>query len=331
MAQNGRGEVRELEGRSMNLRYLRYFIAVAEEMNFTRAAERLYTVQPSLSRQIRCLEEIVGAPLFYRDKHKLELTEAGRIFLEESRAMLRQVDRAIAMARQGAKAEAVHVAIGFNMGTESRIFTRLLPVLRQRYPEMHLSYHTLMETELIEALDKERIDVGFLCGPVAVPGLRCEVLLHQEIVAVLPTDHPLAKLRRVPIEQLAEMPVILPSATANPKYVDFVMKVGRDAGVRFKLGAPYNNVLSALHAVSLGLGFCLIADYQREILSGNTVVRKLDLDPQPAYEFTLAYRQNDHRPMLANLVDCIRETMHADEEKHQKTHAAEPATRRAGK
>jgi LysR family hca operon transcriptional activator len=84
----------------MNLRYLIYFVAVAEELNFTHAAERLHTVQPSLSRQIHCLEEIVGTPLFHREKHKLQLTEAGRIFLEEARSILRQMDHAIMLARQ---------------------------------------------------------------------------------------------------------------------------------------------------------------------------------------------------------------------------------------
>jgi LysR family hca operon transcriptional activator len=309
MSASGKAQGREWEGKSMNLRYLRYFIAVAEEMNFTRAAERLYTVQPSLSRQIRCLEEIVGTALFYRDKHKLELTEAGRIFLEESRAMLRQVDQAMALARQGASAEAGQMAIGFNVGSEGRIFSGLLPVLRQRYPEMQLSYHTMTETELISALEKQQIDVAFLSGPIEVPGIRWEVLLRQEVVAVLPINHPLAKLKRIPLTRLAEVPVILPSMAANPKYIEFVMNLAHAAGVRFTVGAEYDNVLSAMHAVSLGLGFGLIPDYQREILSGNTVVRKLDLDPQPAFEFSIAYRKDDRRNSLANLLNCIRETM----------------------
>jgi LysR family hca operon transcriptional activator len=312
MAATGKAHGREREGKSMNLRYLRYFIAVAEEMNFTRAAERLHTVQPSLSRQIRCLEEIVGAALFYRDKHKLELTEAGRIFLEESRSMLRQVERAMALARQGADAEAGQVAIGFNVGSEGRIFSKLLPVLRQRYPEMHLTYHTMTEMELIAALEKHQIDVAFLGGPIEVAGIRWEVLVRQEVVVVLPVHHPLAKLKRVPPARLAEMQIILPSVAANPKYVEFVMKIARAAGVRFTLGAEYNNVLSALHAVSLGLGFALIPEYQREILSGNTVVRKLDIDPQPTFEFSIAYRKGDRRAMLANLLSCVRETMNVD-------------------
>jgi LysR family hca operon transcriptional activator len=312
MGAAGKAQGREREAKSMNLRYLRYFIAVAEEMNFTRAAERLYTVQPSLSRQIRCLEEIVGTALFYRDKHKLELTEAGRIFLEEARAMLRQVDRAVALARQAASAEAGQMAIGFNVGTEGRIFSRLLPVLRQRHPEMQLSYHTMMETELITALEKQQIDVAFLSGPIEIPGIRWEVLLRQQVVVVLPIHHPLARLKRIPPARLAEVPVILPSVEANPKYVEFVMKIARAAGVQFNVAAEYDNVLSAMHAVSMGLGFCLIPDYQEEILSGNTVVRKLDLDPQPSFEFSFAYRRDDRRSTLANLLSCIRETMNAD-------------------
>jgi LysR family transcriptional regulator, hca operon transcriptional activator len=318
MRTNGKAQGREWDGKSMNLRYLRYFIAVAEEMNFTRAAERLYTVQPSLSRQIRCLEEIVGTALFYRDKHKLELTEAGRIFLEEARAMLRQVDRAMELARQGACVEAGQIAIGFNVGSEGRIFSKLLPVLRQRHPEMQLSYHTLTETELITALEKRTVDVAFLSGPLKIPGIRCEVLMRQEVVAVLPIHHPLEKLKRIPVARLAEVPIILPSVAADPKYVEFVMGIARAAGVRFTLAAEYDNVLSAMHAVSLGLGFCLIPGYQKEILSGNTVVRKLDIDPAPTFEFSMGYPKDDRRSTLANLLSCIRETMKGETASREK-------------
>ena len=139
----------------MDLRYLRFFIAVAEEMNFTRAAERLHTVQPSVSRQIHRLEEIVGTPLFHRDRHKLSLTPAGRVFLAESRAVLEQVNRAIELARQSARADVGQVAIGFILGTESQIFPRIVPALRQRYPDIELSYKALTEHEQLKALESK--------------------------------------------------------------------------------------------------------------------------------------------------------------------------------
>jgi LysR family hca operon transcriptional activator len=293
----------------MDLRYLRYFIAVAEEMNFTRAAERLHTVQPSLSRQIRRLEEIVGTPLFHRDKHAMELTEAGRIFLDESRAILQHVNHAITLARQGARAEAGHIAVGFILGTETRIFSDLLPALKQRCPEMQIAYHAMTESELMAALEDQEINVAFLPGPIENAWVCSEVILRQRLVAVLPAAHPLAKLKRIPLARLATVPIIGPSRNANPKYVNCVNEIARRAGVQFTSAVEHDNVLSGLHAVSLGLGFCLIPDYQKEILPGSVVARHLDLDPQPSIDLLMAYRKDDRTPAVAFFLSVVRECL----------------------
>ena len=119
----------------MELRYLRYFIAVAEERSFTRAAKRLHTVQPSLSQQIRKFEdEIVEAPLFRRDKHHVELTEAGRALLVEAKSAVDAVERAVRIARQASRAEAGHLVIGFIPGAEGDILPQVLPALRAEHP-----------------------------------------------------------------------------------------------------------------------------------------------------------------------------------------------------
>jgi LysR family hca operon transcriptional activator len=293
----------------MDLRYLRYFIAVAEEMNFTRAAERLHTVQPSLSRQIRRLEEIVGTPLFHRDKHEMELTEAGRIFLDESRAILQRVNHAITLARQGARAEAGHIAVGFILGTEARIFSDLLPTLKARCPEMQIGYHAMTESELMAALEEQEINVAFLPGPIESSWVCSEAILRQRIVAVLPAAHPLAKLKRIPLARLAAVPIIGPSRNANPKYVNCVNEIAKRGGVQFTGTIEHDNVLSGLHAVSLGLGFCLIPDYQKEILPGNVVVRSLDLDPQPSFDLLIAYRKDDRTPALPFFLSIARECL----------------------
>jgi len=299
----------------MDLRYLRYFIAVAEEMNFTRAAERLHTVQPSLSRQIQRLEELVGVPLFNRNRHGLELTEAGRIFLEESRAILQQMNRAILLAREGARAEAGHISVGFILGTETRIFSKCLPVLKQRFPAMQISFHALGESELMDALEESKINVGFVSGPIDTPGIVSEVILRQRIVAVLPAHHPLSKLKRIPLERLAAVPIIRPSQSSSPKYLRCVKEVADRAGVQFTSSIEHDNVLSALHAVSMGLGFCLVPDYQKEILPGSIVARDLDLDPQPSFDLLMAYRKNDRTPSLAYFLGIVRESLASGEAK----------------
>jgi LysR family transcriptional regulator, hca operon transcriptional activator len=294
----------------MDLRYLRYFIAVAEEMNFTRAAERLHTVQPSLSRQIRRLEEIVGAPLFIRNRHELEITEAGRIFLDESRAILQQMNRAIMLARQGARAEAGQISIGFIFGTDtSTIFSRLLPALKQRCPEMQVSYKGMTETELFEKLEEQEINVAIGPGPVELPGVSSEVIVRQKIVVVLPSTHPLAKLKKIPAAKLASEPIIGPSHAANPKFRKFLQSIGETAGVTFTTAVERDNVLSALHAVGLGLGVVLVPDYQKSILPGSVVARPLDLDPQPMHELLMHYHRSDRNPALAYFLSIMRECM----------------------
>lgn len=293
----------------MDLRYLRFFIAVAEEMNFTRAAERLHTVQPSVSRQIHRLEEIVGTSLFHRERHKLGLTPAGRVFLVESRAVLEHVNRAIELARQSARADAGQVAIGFILGTESQIFPRIVPALRQRYPDIELSYKALTEHEQMEALDNGSINAAFTAGPIANPAIVAEFVMHQRLVAVLPTHHPLARLKRIPVARLAEFPLIYPTVAMAPNYVAFVNKIVESAGVKLNRRFEHDNVLSALNSVSIGMGICLVPDYQKSILPSHMTARPLDLDPQPSFDLLVAYRKDDKLPALQCFLNVVRDCM----------------------
>jgi LysR family hca operon transcriptional activator len=292
----------------MDLRYLRYFVAVAEEMNFTHAAERLHTVQPSLSRQIQRLEEMVGTPLFRRNRHGLKLTEAGRIFLDESRAILQQMDRAIASARQGARAEAGHISMGFIVGTEMRIVSKFLPTLKVRCPEMKISFHTLGESELIEALENEKINVAFTGGVTTNPGIASEVVLRQRIVVLLPAAHPLARTRKIAMASLADMCWIRPS---DPTYVQSLTAIATREGVSFSSAIENDNVLSAIHAVGLGLGFAFVPDYQRDILPSSIVARPLSIEPPPTIDVSMAYRKDDRTPALAFFLSIVRECMAA--------------------
>ena len=290
----------------MDLRYLRYFVAVAEEMNFTHAAERLHTVQPSLSRQIQRLEEIVGTPLFKRDRHGLKLTEAGRIFLNESRAILERMEQAITLACQGARAEAGHISMGFIVGTEMRIMSKFLPTLKERYPEMRTSHVALVESELVDALEQGKVNVAFLSGPVQSATVTSEVLFYQKLVAVVPAAHPLSKLRAVPLAKLAALPWVRPSSR-DSRFLKKVTEVCEHEGVRFSSTIEHDNVLSALHTVGLGLGFAIVPDYQREILPRSIVARPLDVFTQPTIDVCMAYRKDDRTPALAYFVSTVRE------------------------
>ena len=150
----------------MELRLLRYFVAVAEELSITRAAEHLHTAQPSLSQQIRQLEDIVGSPLFHRDKHRLRLTESGTTLLPEAKQILAATADAILHARLAARHEAGTISIGMVPGPEGKVFSSLIPLFLRANPDVQLLLRTCTAPEQIQALLKREINVGLLRGPI---------------------------------------------------------------------------------------------------------------------------------------------------------------------
>jgi LysR family hca operon transcriptional activator len=201
--------------------------------------------------------------------------------------------------------------MGFILGTEMRIMSRFLPTLRARCPEVQTSFHTLSEPELIEWLEMEKINVAFGPGSVANPNIITEVILTQRLVVVLPSAHPLARLRKVPLERLASMTWIRPSLRNSPRFVNSVEQLTERAGVHFNSFIEQDNILSAMHAVGLEMGFAFVPDYQREILPGSIVARSLAVEPQPTFDLSMAYRKNDHTPALPFFLSIVHECMSA--------------------
>ncbi len=303
----------------MDLRYLRYFIAVAEERSFTRAADRLNTVQPSLSQQIKKLEDVyVGTPLFRRDKHHVELTEAGRVFLAEARDILGNVDRAIAMAQQAARAEIGHLTIGFVPGAEGRVFPHVLPLLRTRCPGIHLTLRSLPTPEQITALTDHAIDVAFLRGPVEDRTLCSEVVLDEEIMAVLPADHEATRLERIPVGLLAEIPFVQVARSNAPAVHEAARQIAARAQVQFEPILETDNVLGTLNAVGSGMGFSLLPDYVLQISPPSVAVRPLDLNPPPRINLMVAYRLGDELPALAEFLTLLRAWTSGQESKAER-------------
>jgi len=291
----------------MDLRYLRYFIAVAEERSFTAAAERLNTAQPSISQQIKKLEDVyVGTPLFRRDKHHVELTEAGRVFLAEARTILSSVDRAIALARHAAKAQIGHLAIGFVPGAEGKVFPHILPRLRMRCPGIQLTLRSLTTPEQFDALRKRDIDVAFLRPPVGDRALSYEVVLQDEIVAAVPAVHRIASCERVSVAQLAELPLVQVSRSAAPAIHDLAERTAAEAGVIFGEVIETDSVLGTLNAVGAGLGFCFTPDYVRQICPATVAIRSLDIDPLLQIDLLVAFRTGDDTPALQVFLDLLR-------------------------
>jgi DNA-binding transcriptional LysR family regulator len=188
----------------MELRQLRYFVAVAEELHFTRAAARLGIAQPPLSQQVRRLEHDLGVQLFDRTHRHVQLTEAGRAFLTEAKHTLIQADRAVDAARRARKPQAGRLVIGAQATAEVSVFPRLLPRFLRRYPNVDVMLQTpLTPQEQVVMLKQHQIDVGFLRLPVRDAALIVFPLLHEPLLAVLPRRHPLARRRSVSLQELA--------------------------------------------------------------------------------------------------------------------------------
>ncbi len=174
----------------MELRHLRYFVAVAEELHFGRAAKKLNIAQPPLSQQIRDLEQELGSPLFQRTSRRVELTAHGRLFLTEARDILGHTQRATEMVKASQRGEFGSIAIGF---VTSAIYSVMTPTLRgfhSQFPQVEIRCHEMATPEQISALHKGEISVGFLRTPISDDGIRTHLLLREFLVLVLPGASP---------------------------------------------------------------------------------------------------------------------------------------------
>src|SRR5262245_11222475 len=172
----------------MDLRHVRYFVVVAEELNVTRAATRLHIAQPSLSVRIQKFEEEIGAQLFDRVGRNIKLTQAGRLFLEQARKVLADADRGIALARQAANGETGQLSIGYNAPAGFKVFPRIVPAFRRRWPNIHLSFHSLVSLQQLDQMRRNELDLGFVWLPIPTDEFEVRELLKEPLVAVLPVD-----------------------------------------------------------------------------------------------------------------------------------------------
>lgn len=242
----------------MELRHLRYFCVVAEELNLTRAAERLYIAQPPLTRQIKQLEEEVGARLFNREPRGLSLTPAGKFFLEHARQVLEKVNTAVQATRRVARTERSIFGIGF----VPSVFYGQLPILIRRLRQNHnveLVLAELMTQQQVEALKAGRIDIGFGRVRIDDPEIDQEVLFDEPILAALPSSHPLAKSTPT-LADLAGCPLITYPATPGPNFADIVLGLFRRRGLKIDVIQQVNDVQTALGLVASELGFTLVPE-----------------------------------------------------------------------
>ena len=190
----------------MELRHVRYFLAVAEHLNFSKAAQQLHIAQPPLSRQIRQLEDELGLDLFVRNRHRVQLTKAGRVFLEEARKLVVQAGHATEAARHAQQGESGIVRIGIASGLGGMVGKAVADHCR-RFPGIAIECKDVFSSLQNERLHRRELDVGFLRPPVDQVNLDCEMLLEEEFVVILPNTHRLARRKFLRLKEVADEPL----------------------------------------------------------------------------------------------------------------------------
>jgi DNA-binding transcriptional LysR family regulator len=290
---------------SMELRHLRYFAAVAEELHFSRAAARLHIAQPPLSQQIRRLERDLGVALFSRTRRRVDLTPAGRALLEEARRILAQADRAARIARRAGAGAIGQLALAFVPSADLDLLPRVLRLWRGRFPDVELDLQVLLPVAQMEALAAGRIQVGLLRLPVVADrAVVVEPIQSEPLVAVLPRRHRLARRPRVRLADLAGDTIMMFPRHVAPGYYDVMISAFRDAGFTPSVFHP-GTMQTNLALVSAGLGASLLPSSIRNLRRAGVVYRPL-MPPVPRVELAVAYRRDERSAVLPAFLELVR-------------------------
>lgn len=258
----------------MELRHLRYFAAVAEELHFGRTAGRVHVAQPALSRQIRDLEEEMGLRLFERDRRRVALTAAGAAFLDEVRFLLGRVEHAVETARRAARGEHGSLRIGYVPAVIYTGLPEIVRAFRKRFPGVDVRLQEMNPATQVEALLSERVDVGFVRGPVHEPALAAEIVLEEPLVVALPSGHPLRDRKRLEVAMLRSEPFVLQARAHGPGFHDQILAICRSAGFSPRV-VQEGSQTDALSLVASGAGVAIVPTSLRVLRRASVVYRPL--------------------------------------------------------
>ncbi|WP_370607009.1 DNA-binding transcriptional regulator HcaR [Citrobacter werkmanii] len=291
----------------MELRHLRYFVAVAQALNFTRAAEKLHTSQPSLSSQIRDLEACVGVPLLVRDKRKVALTAAGECFLQDALVILEQAENAKVRARKTGL-EDNHFAIGFVPSAEVNLLPKVLPLFRLKQPDTHIELVSLITTEQEEKILRGELDVGLMRHPVYSPELDYLELIHEPLVVVLPVNHPLANEKAISAQQLHGVNFVGTDPAYSGALAMIVKNWFQQQKSQPNIVQVATNILVTMNLVGMGLGGTLIPGYMNNFNTGQVVFRPI-IGDVPTIALLMAWKKGALKPALTDFIATVHERL----------------------
>jgi DNA-binding transcriptional LysR family regulator len=292
----------------VELRHVRYFIAVAEHLNFRKAAEHLHIAQPPLSRQIRQLEEDLGVVLLVRSKRGVELTKAGHAFLEQARKLIVQAGHATEAARHAQKGESGIVRIGLASGLGG-VVSKVVFEHRKRLPAVDVECRDIFSTLQNEALHKGEIDIGFLRPPVDQMNLECELLFEEEFVVVLPKTHRLAKRRFLRLKDVADEPLIIFHRNFSSGLYDKILGLFSKQGFTPHLLVTHVEAHEEAGAIMIASGKAIFLGAGAAV---NRTVSSLELasvrlnEPDAKIEVYAAWRKGEESAAVLDFLDSVR-------------------------
>ena len=260
----------------MELRQLRYFVAIAEEGNFSRAAQRLHVSQPPLSTQIKRLEDELGVRLLQRTNRGVSLTAAGSVFYEETRAVLARLEHARGKALRADRGDIGMLAVGFVSIADYGVLPPALQHFRASFPLVEVQLHELTTDAQIRELRATRLDLGIALAPVSEPDLEFERLLREELVLAAPSGHPAAKgSGAVDLRALAKESFIIPPRDIGPGLYDLIISHCHAAGFAPRITQHARQMQTVVGLVSSGMGFALVPSSVRNLKRTGVLYRPL--------------------------------------------------------
>jgi len=286
----------------MELRHLRYFVAVAEEQNVTRAAARLHVSQPPLTRQIHDLEAELGVALFERKGRTIRLTEAGRVFLKEAQAALDRVDEAVRTVRALASDGQEELHLGYAPTPTMEILPKLLSAIRQKFPQLKVVLHDLSSPEMLAGLREGRLHAALMMQPAKPPGrgMVFTMLKSYPVGVAAAASHPVARRRQVTLESLRTEPIVAYCRKDYPDYHDFVARSLGPISKKLKIVDDCDSGTSLAAAVESGRGICVCAS-----IFTSTAGRRLTfipLDPPPPQAIVGIAHRTDMNPRITEAI-----------------------------
>ena len=288
----------------MDLRQIRYFLALATELNYTRAASQLNISQPPLTRHIQQLEHSIGVMLFDRSTRGVALTQAGKIFLEEARKIVALADHAVNKTKLAHQGQIGRLDIGIFGSSTISVIPTLLTELRKTHPNIIISLQNTTKTQQIEGVREKHLDIGFNRIYPTVPDLAVETVMLENLYVALHKDHPFANNQTLEVKDLVDQPFILFPNNVRPSFADNVIMLCSNAGFAPNVVHDVEDIFTAIALISAGLGIAIVPESAISLRLSNVRYHLLDAK-EAKVDLSCVYRTDNKSPALLAFLDAV--------------------------